>query len=73
VGRLERSDADGILPVAVGTAAWAVALVVLVLLRARLAEAGATWWIAVAAVGLASGLIGLGFLSRRRRRQAHRP
>ena len=38
--RAEQSDADGILPVAIGTAAWTVALVVLLALRERLDEAG---------------------------------
>lgn len=72
MGRLEDSDADGILPVAIGTALWAVALVVLIAMRPRLEEAGATWWIGAAAVGLASGVVGLGFLSWRKRRQALR-
>ena len=72
MGRLDQSDADGILPVAVGTALWAVALVVLVAMRARLDESGATWWIGAATVGLVSGLVGLGFLSWRKRRQALR-
>ena len=73
MGRLEESDADGILPVAIGTALWAVALVVLVALRGRLEESGAGWWIGAAVVGLVSGVVGLGFLVWRKRRQALRP
>lgn len=72
MGRLEESDADGILPVAIGTALWAVALVVLVAMRGSLEESGATWWIGAAVVGLVSGVVGLGFLNWRKRRQALR-
>lgn len=63
-----RSDADAVLPVAIGTALWGVALVVLVLLRPRLEESGSTWWISVAVVGLITGLLATAFLVRRRRR-----
>ena len=73
MGTIEKSDADGILPVVVGTALWAVALVVLVALRPRLEESGATWWIGAAAIGVVSGVLGLWFLSSRKRRQAQRP
>ena len=73
MGTIEKSDADGILPVVVGTARWAVALVVLVALRPRLEESGATWWIGAAAIGVVSGVLGLWFLSWRKRRQAQRP
>ena len=73
MGTIEKSDADGILPVVVGTALWAVALVVLVALRPRLEESGATWWIGAAAIGVVSGVLGLWFLSWRKRRPAQRP
>jgi hypothetical protein len=49
-----------------GTALWGVALVVTVVLRDRLAEADATWWIAVCAAGLLGGLVGWAYLVRRR-------
>jgi general stress protein CsbA len=62
------SRADAVLPVAIGTALWATALIVLVVLRARLEESGATWWIGVAVVGLITGLLATAFLVRRRRR-----
>lgn len=67
MSRADQSDADGILPVAIGTAAWAVALVVLLLLRPRFAEINELG-IGVAAVGLLSGLLGLVFLRWRKRR-----
>ncbi len=69
MSRADQSDADGILPVAIGTAAWAVALVVLLLLRPSFAEIDALV-IGVAAVGLLSGLLGLLFLRWRKRRHA---
>lgn len=72
MGRIEQSDADGILPVTIGTVLWAVALVVLVVVRERLAESGATWWIGAAAVGVISGVLGLVFLRWRKSRQAVR-
>ncbi len=68
--RAEQSDADGILPVAIGTAIWTVALVVLLALRERLDEAGSTWWIGVTAVGVLCGAVGLVFLASRRRRHS---
>lgn len=68
VSRLEESDTDAILPVSIGTAVWAVALVVLLLMRSTLEANGSTWWIAVAAIGLLSGLIGLVFLRWRKGR-----
>jgi hypothetical protein len=59
-------DVDGVGAVAIGTAAWAVALVVLLLVRPRLAESGSEWWIWVALTGLLLGLLGLGYTTRRR-------
>jgi hypothetical protein len=58
--------ADAVLPVTVGTAAWAVALLVLLLLRERLRTAGDGWWIWVAATGLTLGVLGSVWVRRRR-------
>lgn len=63
---VEPLDEDGVGAVAVGTAAWAVALVVLLLLRDRLAANDSQWWIAVAATGVGLGLVGLLYTMRRR-------
>lgn len=64
-----RSDSDAVLPVVIGTVVWAVALIVLIVLRPQLEENGSTWWIGVAVVGLITGLLATAFLTRRRRRQ----
>ncbi len=65
------SDSDAVLPVAVGTTVWAVALVVLLLQGDNLAAQGRQWWLGVTLVGLVSGAGGLVFLVWRRRRRAH--
>ena len=57
---------DAVLPVTVGTAAWAVALVVSLLLRERLYQDGDGWWIWVCATGLTFGLLGSAWVRRRR-------
>lgn len=57
------------LPVVIGTVVWAVALIVLIVLRPQLEANGSTWWIGVAVVGLITGLLATAFLTRRRRRQ----
>ncbi|HET6816431.1 MAG TPA: DUF2530 domain-containing protein [Mycobacteriales bacterium] len=54
--------------VAVGVALWALAFVVLALFfRDDLRRHDATWWLWACAVGVALGLYGLRFVSRRRR------
>lgn len=60
-------DADGVTAVALGTVCWAIAGVVLaVFFRDALADAGASWWLWVCAVGTGLGLIGLPYVIRRR-------
>ena len=51
------------------TAAWAVALVVLLVLRDQL-PAGERWWIWTCAAGLAMGLFGLWYVPRVKRARA---
>jgi len=70
--RVHPSDEDAILPVTLGTIAWLIALVGLLIRRSDLESADATWWIGAAAVGLASGLGGLVFLYWRRARMRAR-
>jgi len=65
-----------VLPITVGTVAWAVALVVLLLIRDRLRQSGDGWWISVCATGLALGVLGSVWVRRRRaayRRALTRP
>jgi len=72
-------EANDQLVAAVGTVAWAVALVVLLILREQI-PADERWWIWTCAAGLAMGLFGLWYVPRlkrsraraaERRRQAH--
>ena len=53
--------------VVVGTALWAVALLVTLLFHARLREDGHLWWIATCAVGFGLGLVGIRYTRRRTR------
>jgi hypothetical protein len=60
-------DADGVSAVAVGTALWAIAGVILIVFfRAPLADANASWWLWVPLVGAVLGLLGLSYVIRRR-------
>jgi hypothetical protein len=61
-------DSDGVAVISAGTGAWLVALIVLVVLHKRLSDDGHLWWIAVAAIGVGLGLLGIGYCVRLRRR-----
>ena len=63
---LEGNDQRG---TAIGTAAWAVALVVLLILREQI-PADERWWIWVCATGLVMGLFGLWYVPRLKRSRA---
>lgn len=70
---LEPVADDGVLATAVGTALWAAAGVVCLLLRDELAANGNEWWIATCATGFGLGLLGLVYTRRRARvYRAHR-
>lgn len=58
-------DVSGIPSVLTGIVAWAVALVVLLILRSRLDRADREWWIWVAVAGFALGWVGLWYCRRR--------
>lgn len=62
---------DPLRPVLLGTAAWAVALVVLLVLGDGLPP-GQQWWTWTAATGLGLGLLGCAVALRRARRQSSR-
>jgi hypothetical protein len=49
-----------------GILVWAALLVVALVLRGRLAEDGHAWWVWTPVVGVALGLYGLRYLSRRK-------
>lgn len=54
--------------VAVGTAAWLIALLVLLALHTQLARNHETWWLSVCGAGVVLGIAGLGYCDRRQRR-----
>jgi peptidoglycan biosynthesis protein MviN/MurJ (putative lipid II flippase) len=66
----EPLETNDVLAVAVGTAAWVIALVVLLLLHGTLERHHTTWWYWVCGIGIALGCAGLFVTSRRRRRRA---
>jgi hypothetical protein len=62
-------EANDQLVTAVITAAWAVALVILLILREQI-PADERWWIWTCAAGLAMGLFGLWYVPRLKRARA---
>jgi len=64
--RISPLDVDGVGAVMVGTALFAIALVVTWVLRPQLKEAGNDWWVWVCLSGTVLGLIGLPYVMRRR-------
>jgi len=59
-------ETDDVRVVAAGTAVWAVALVVLVVMRAAGVGDVQTWWIGMCGYGVALGLFGVRYCRRRR-------
>jgi hypothetical protein len=62
-------EANDQLVTAIFTACWAVALIVLVVVRGSL-PAGSRWWLWTCACGLAMGLFGLWYVPRLKRTRA---
>jgi Protein of unknown function (DUF2530) len=71
--RLEPLDVDGVQTVAVGTAAWLVALIGLLPFYRTLQDQGRLWWLWTCAAGIALGLFTLWYCRRRRRLLGSRP
>lgn len=65
---VEPLDVDAVRTVQIGTALWAVALVLTLVARDALQDEGRTWWIWTCATGVVLGLLGLVITMRRRRR-----
>ncbi len=62
-------EANDRLVTAVGTAAWAVALIVVLVLRDSL-PAGERWWLWTCVAGLCLGIFGLWYVPRMKRARA---
>ncbi len=59
-------DTDGVAAIAIGTAMFAMALVVTLLFSKSLIERDATWWIWVCVAGFGLGILGTAYVVRRR-------
>jgi hypothetical protein len=68
VADVEPLDVDGVRTVAVGTALWALAFVLLLPFYDRLEESGRVWWLWTCVAGFGLGIIGWDYCRRRRRR-----
>ena len=62
-------EANDRLVTVVGTAGWALALIILLIMRSSL-PAGARWWIWTCAAGVAMGLFALWYVPRLKRSRA---
>lgn len=58
-------ESDDVRAVAAGTAAWAVGLVVLIVLRVTDAARVETWWLVMCGYGLLLGVVGVRYCQRR--------
>ncbi len=63
-------DVDGVGAITVGTIAWTIGLILCLVLRGPLNDAGFGWWVWVCLAGALLGLPGLWYV--RRRRDAYR-
>jgi hypothetical protein len=63
--RIEPLDVDGVGAITYGTIAWVVGVVLCLLMREQLAEAGRGWWLWVCVTGAVLGVAGIVFVRRR--------
>ena len=61
-------DVDAVWTIRVGTAVWALVLVVMLPFAGRLADDDRTWWLWTAVAGVVLGLAGVAFTTHRHRR-----
>ena len=66
VADVDPLDVDGTRTVAVGSALWLVAFVLLLPFQDRLAESDRTWWLWTCLAGFGLGVIGWAYCRRRR-------
>jgi hypothetical protein len=64
----EPPQSDAVVPVTVGTALWALGLVVTLAFRGTLERHDAQWWVWTSVTGLGLGLFGCWWVRRRRAR-----
>lgn len=63
--RIAPLDVDGVGAITYGTIAWAIGIVLCLLLRDQLAGSGRGWWLWVCVTGAVLGLAGIVFVRRR--------
>ena len=66
VAPVEPLDVDGVRTLAVGTALWAMAFLMLIPFSGRLREDGHLWWMWTCVAGFGLGLLGWDHCRRRR-------
>ena len=66
VADVDPLDVDGVRTLAVGTALWGVAFVLLVPFSGRLRDDGHLWWMWTCVAGFGLGLLGWDYCRRRR-------
>ena len=66
-GETKRMKDDSLIAVSTGTAIWLIAGIALLVLRERIPQ-GSGWWLGSCAVAVISGVGGILYLRRRRRR-----
>jgi hypothetical protein len=72
VADVEPLDVDGVRTVAVGSALWLLAFVLLLPFYSRLAETHRLWWLWTCLAGFGLGVIGWDYCRRRRNRRHER-
>jgi hypothetical protein len=66
-GETKRMKDDSLIAVSTGTAIWLIAGIALLVLRERIPQ-GSDWWLGTCGVAVISGVGGILYLRRRRRR-----